>query len=159
MKILLLSIWHTGTNFCIHHLFGELAINQLSSGSYILQKHVANRRMEIIKKELIEHEKRNKYSLVLVPLRHPSRIKRSFEKRNWTNEQYCEQWDNLINDVAPHNPFYLHLDQEYDREFELAELSKLLPEYNFSGGWPFYHSVTDSHEYPLNRYKMYRKNI
>lgn len=149
-KILLLSIYHTGTQFCVEHLFGPLPNNRLSSGSYIRHKHLLDRHVEFIKKELSK-QNRKKYSAIVVPLRHPARVKRSFEKRGWPIETYYEQWDNLIEVVAPLNPFYLHIDQEDDREFELAELQKLLPDYELPGDWPVVHRVTDSHEYPIDQ--------
>lgn len=140
-KIFMPSIMHTGTTFCERWLFGAGPIS-------LLRLHTDHRRLEAIIGEL---EQIDKYDAVVVPLRHPARVLRSFMKRGRTWESYVEQWNEMMVFIAPLNPHYIHIDDLEIRDAQRHALEEMLDFKIVKKGWPKVNSRSDSSTYPIEK--------
>ena len=125
--IVLVSVWHTGTNFVFQHLFAGLAPVGMNHNCY-LNGHPPNSGLVRIHCDFDQHKYLpywvSKFRCV-VPLRHPLSVARSWKAREKNLKLLPVQWQVLKRDVAPHNPLYLPLDA-LDRQDWLDRINEAL---------------------------------
>ena len=89
---------------------------------------------------------------IVVPLRHPARVLRSWLGRtgiNNTETKLWAAWDFLISKIAPTQPHYLTVDVPEIRDAQLSKLSAAI-DYPLETEWPVLNSHTDSNQCPLD---------
>lgn len=145
---------HTGTHFCRHGLFSEFARANAGEDSpdenVIVNVHVMPHDVERLHKELARGE-----AIIVVPLRHPARVYHSFLNRGKTKEMFIEQWDNMMNIIAPHKPFYIHLDlPERRQEVDVIEqaIGMKLPVSDSEEEWKVFNSRASSYNMSLDEF-------
>jgi hypothetical protein len=154
---------HTGTHFTRHGLFGKFLRanpgNVAHNPGYLLadnEHRIVNVHITTAEMERIETELQVD-NIIVIPLRHPARVYQSFLKRNKTLEMFIEQWDNMINVIAPRNPFYIHLDlPERRQEVDLIEkaINMKLPVSHDESEWKIYNSRAETHSMSLDEFPI-----
>ena len=123
--IALLTIMHTGTRFVrssilndfdFFHLQQEIHQRSVNPGWF---GHIYPENYPDIEDRVLGH------SDIVVPLRHPARVRLSWErrKRNIDRLELC--WDYLIDVISKHDPVYIPIDSE-SREYKLSQASERL---------------------------------
>lgn len=104
------SVHHTGTTFTMDMLEknGFKAFQREHPGNYkrncYYRQHIEQRCLEPLNEALARGYP------VIVPLRHPKLCAQSWTKRHKPVDVMLQQWQLLLDVVAPHKPLYLPLD-------------------------------------------------
>lgn len=125
MVVCIPTIMHTGTHFVKEHLFKDY--KPLSIVNDYDGEGDAKYCFHVVSGATMGYGLPRAYTNpVVVPLRHPYRVKQAFEKR-YNGEDFDlmhDQWYNMITHISKFNPYYLHLDDEERREKDLQNLNK-----------------------------------
>jgi hypothetical protein len=115
-KALLVSISHTGTRV----VRDQILIPYRQAGGDLRAGH-------ILIDELPEDSKSR---VIIVPMRHPARVKHSWDRRGkldgkmaWRYDAMWEAMEHFINEASP---FFVHVDQPAARERQIDDLSGVL---------------------------------
>ncbi len=116
--VLLTSVWHTGTRFMQRELFIDFNFSPIRVGfpKQATMIHMEKRHRKVLEDRLYSCD------YVVVPLRHPVNIWRSWKARHKPLDLLREQLQILTELVAPVRPIYLPLDHS-EREWYLSELN------------------------------------
>lgn len=120
--IVLPAIQHTGSRFVRYDLlkgYSSAGLSEAPNGKTVYHDHLGNKRKPYKFTELLE-----KYPAI-VPLRHPRRVFKSWITRKQSIDDCINEWDNLLEIVVPHNPYYLPVDST-DRDLYIGWIRKKL---------------------------------
>lgn len=118
--VLLPAVQHTGSRFVrwdILKRYQHCQLNEAPLRRTVYYEHLsADRKCERFRALL------GKYPAI-VPLRHPRRVFKSWQKRAQNLKTCVEEWTNLLEMVDPHNPYYLPIDAP-DRQAYLDVINR-----------------------------------
>ncbi len=109
MVIVVPSIHHTGTNFVLQNLLRKFATHPNTIASLPPEQSKVHVHVEPSLVGQLDHWVRLMYPM-LVPIRHPASVARSWKARGKPVSEMVGQWQMLIDQVAPFKPSYLPLD-------------------------------------------------
>lgn len=127
--ILVLSIPHTGTHFVRDHLLADYECEAL---------HIWPDQREIWFERMLTVDK------VIVPIRHPIEVAKSWKRRGKNPQELPTWWRLLTGVVDPAKPRYLALDQPGVRNWQLADIN-LNFDLDLKTDWPVVREVDGHH--------------
>ena len=148
MLVCVPTIMHTGTHFIIEELLKDFKYSSLLHNQ-VIPDLIPNDDTKCFLHVNDDFHVKNRGDFLssvtlIVPLRHPHRVLKSFIHRGRELSAYKEQWDNMINLVAPLNPMYLHIDNDI-RDEQLALINKTLGK-EFHTDWRVIYSAAGTTE-------------
>jgi len=118
MTLFVPSVYHTGVRFCRESLFSDFKFeSQVLPNPEATSIHIEPTHIKVLQHWLNEAEH------IVVPLRHPSLVARSWKLRNYDMDALDEQWRMLASVVAPYDPIYMPVDHP-DRSLYLDALNE-----------------------------------
>lgn len=122
MKICIPSIRHSGTRLLMKKIFkGWKAANPLDprfkAGNYMIAGHVYPPSLDYMIGYMENYP-------IVVPLRHPSRVWKSFADRDMSYDFFCDHWYNMIKFVDILSPNYIHIDVIDRRDDDLLKVEQ-----------------------------------
>ncbi len=147
MFVFIASVHHTGTNFATK-LFEDLGYQITDKGvkeagnsaNYVHRSHIADSVMTELDDWL------HMGVPIVVPLRHPMEVAKSWLARKKPIEEMVRQFQILAEVVDRHGPLYLPIDHA-DRETYLHHL-RLEIDPNLDTDWPIVSSKVEGSEHP-----------
>ena len=121
MEIVILSVPHTGTNFC-KRLFRDLGWEDVGLNERPRQKNAFYTGHVLKQGQIDAGLELSKSRPLLVPFRHPFRVEESWRRHKRDMDDLIPAFKALMDQIVPKNPYFMPVDSCV-RELSLKHLS------------------------------------